>query len=109
MKIKDIISIFAGGLITFLLWRILIVFIEPANFLAGIPCSAVGGYVASRLKESVVPAGAASSIIGGIVLILYVGINYGDWPRSVTGGVIMAIIWIIGGVLGDLLAIIGRK
>jgi len=74
-----------------------------------IPCSIVGGYAAGRLKVSMIPSGAASGLAAGIILMLYAGISYGDWPISVTGGVIMAIIWIIGGVLGDLLAIIGKN
>jgi len=109
MKIKDIISIFAGGLTTFFLWKTLILFVEPANFLAGFPCSAVGGYVAGRLKESEIPSGAASGLIASTILILYTGISYGDLPRSVMFGVIMAILWIIGGIVGDLLAIIGKR
>ncbi len=109
MKINDIVSIFAGGSMTLLLWRTLILFVEPSNFLAGFPCSAVGGYVAGRLKTSEIPSGAVSGIIACVVLILYMGISYGDWSRSVMFGVIMGILWIIGGVLGDLIAIMRKN
>ncbi|MDD5474043.1 MAG: hypothetical protein PHU34_07825 [Candidatus Methanoperedens sp.] len=110
MKNKDNISIIAGSLVTFFLWVIITTsLIEPANFLAGFPCSAVGGYVAGRLKASAIPSGAASGLVAAIILTLYMSVSYGDWTRSVMFGVIMAIIWIIGGVLGDLVAIMGKN
>ncbi len=77
--------------------------------MAGFPCSAVGGYVAGRLKASVIPSGAASGLAAAILLTLYTSASFGDWTRSATFGLMMAIIWIIGGVLGDLAAVMGKK
>lgn len=105
MKLNGII---AGGLITFLLWKILTLYTETWNFLTGFPCSIVGGYVAGRIKSGV-NSGAASGLAAGIMLLFYTGLSYGDWERSITAGVIMTIIWIIGGATGDLLAIMGKK
>ena len=69
MKIKDILSIIAGGSITFLLWRILISLIAPANILAAFPCSIVGGYIAGRLRTNGIPSGAVSGIVAGFIMV----------------------------------------
>ncbi|MCZ7355764.1 MAG: hypothetical protein O8C66_02225 [Candidatus Methanoperedens sp.] len=77
--------------------------------MAGFPCSKVGGYVAGRLKTNVIPSGAASWLVASIILMLYTGISYGEWPRSLVFGAVMAIVWIIGGGLRDLIAIMGKN
>lgn len=109
MNIKDIVSIISGGLITFLLWRILITFIEPANLLMAFPCSIVGGYIAGRLRTNGIPSGAASGLVAGFIVVIYMGGNYGDWQRSIMFGAIIVIIWVIGGGLGELISNIGNK
>ena len=101
MKIKDIISIIVGGLTTLILWRILYPFVEEYLLLA-IPCSMVGGYIAGRLRTNGIPSGPVSGIIAGIVMMIDMIVREGD-VRSTMFGIIITIIFIIGGGLGELI------
>lgn len=109
MKTKDVLSIIVGGSITFLLWKILVLFIKPANVVAAFPCSMVGGYVAGRLRTNGIPSGAVSGLVAGFILIVYVAESTGEWHRSMMFGVIMITAWIIGGGLGELIYNVSNK
>ena len=62
-KIKNVMSIIVGGLITFILWRIFISFIEQASILAAFLCSIVGGYIAGRPRINGIPYVRTGAVI----------------------------------------------
>lgn len=100
MKIRDIVSIIVGSLIIFLLWR-MVFFIESYILLLALPCSIIGSYISCILGTNEIPSGVISGIIAGfIVMILY---------NERMFGIVIMIIFIIGGSLGELIFRIVNK
>lgn len=72
------------------------------SLLLAILCSMVGGYIAGRLRTNGIPSGSISGIVAGIIMMFDMIIREGD-SHSTLFGIMITVIFIIGGGLGELI------
>ncbi|VVB88712.1 Uncharacterised protein [uncultured archaeon] len=67
-----------------------------------------GGYIAGKLRTNGFSSGPVSGLVAGFIVMLNMAVNENDW-RSIFFVIIITIIFVVGGGLGELIFNISKK